>query len=118
MGWAASSISGDFVIGGALNLFTTLLFMLTSGALGNAAVFPPWIGWLTHVSPIRYGVEGFFRCLISNIPNENGMQDQVISQLGFDLLPGQDDRILYVLLADFGVFCLIGWFFLEYRSWR
>lgn len=81
MAWACSSISGEFMIGSALNLFFTLLFMLTSGALGSAAAFPVWIGWLTHVSPLRYGVEGFFRCMVSAIPNEEPqmLQDRVIS---------------------------------------
>ena len=115
-GWACSSISGEPMIGSAVNLIVIMLFMLTSGGLGSAAAFPIWIEWLTHVSPMRYGVEGFFRCLISNVPEANGQRDRVVSQMGYDLLPGGEDRILWVLLADFVVFCLIGWFALELRS--
>ena len=88
MGWACGSISGNFMVANSINLILTLLFMLTSGSLGNAANFPPWINWLTYISPLRYGVEGFFRCLILNVPNEDGLRDRTITQLGFDLLPG------------------------------
>lgn len=54
-GYFCGVLSDSEEVAKQANVFMILLFMLTSGGLGNAAAFPPWINWLSYVSPQRYG---------------------------------------------------------------
>ena len=50
-----------------INTFAILLFMLTSGGLGNVAAFPAWITALSFISPQRYACQGFFYRMIKHV---------------------------------------------------
>jgi ABC-type multidrug transport system permease subunit len=42
-----------------INTFAILLFMLTSGGLGNVDAFPAFIKYFSYISPQRYACQGF-----------------------------------------------------------
>lgn len=51
-----------------INTFAILLFMLTSGGLGNLATFPTFIEWISYISPQRYALQGYFYRLTRQVP--------------------------------------------------
>jgi len=85
-----------------INTFTILLFMLTSGGLGNAGSFPGWVKALSFISPQRYACQGFFFRMIEHVPNEAPYyaRDQMKKTLGYD-----DYGDTYCLLALTAIFC-------------
>ena len=50
-GYFCGVLSDSEEVAKQVNTFMILLFMLTSGGLGNAAAFPSYINWLSYVSP-------------------------------------------------------------------
>ena len=44
-------------------MFFTLIFLLVSGGLNNAANYPPVIDQLQYISPNRYALEIYFRVM-------------------------------------------------------
>jgi ABC-type polysaccharide/polyol phosphate export permease len=46
-----------------------IVFMLSSGGFSNAATFAWFVAKLQYVSPIRYGIEIFYRRISAGYPN-------------------------------------------------
>merc|ERR1712032_276009 len=78
-GWFAGSFSSNDQVAQAINIFMTLLFMLTSGGLGSSTAYPWYINWLQYVSPLRYGFQIFIIALTKQIPDENGLRSGTLS---------------------------------------
>lgn len=66
--WCGTLCSGE-AAAQQVNTFMILLFMLTSGGLGNVDSFPTWIRWVSYISPQRYACEGFFYRMTEHIDN-------------------------------------------------
>ena len=114
-GWFCGALSSNEQICQLANLMFTLLWMLTSGGLGQASTIPAYISWLQVVSPLRYGFQIFVSCLVQQIPDEPvALRTQAIHQLGMDQWPLE--RCFYVLAAESVAFCFAGWFMLEIRT--
>ena len=63
MGYLAGLMFDDDNAARGLVTFMTLIFMLVSGGLNNAATYPPVIEQLQYISPNRYALEIYFRVM-------------------------------------------------------
>ena len=92
-----------------------LLFMLTSGGLGNADSFPAFIKYISYVSPQRYACEGFFFRLTAGVEPEE-YRDQVRDLIGYNSFG--DYLCLGMLAAIFTFFTLGAWFNIVRGNWK
>ena len=111
-GYFCGVLSDSEEVAKQTNVFMILLFMLTSGGLGNAATFPSWINWLSYVSPQRYSCQGFFYRVSLQIPQP--FQDITKKILGYDTYG--DARCLWVLFAELLFFTVAAIFVINLRN--
>ncbi|CDW81306.1 abc transporter family protein [Stylonychia lemnae] len=95
----------------SLSTFLMLFFMLVAGGLNNSTTYIPFIQQLQYISPMRYGVEGFFRGIIRF--NDRVDQEKVLDKLGFNI---GDTNIHVILLGIFIFSVLLGWFVIWFRN--
>lgn len=98
----------------SLAVFLQLLFMLTAGGLNNASSYPVVIEQISYISPNRYAVEGFFRCVTRNmdLPPSYDL-DEVYDSLGYT---NGDIVVHCVLLGLFFLFVFLGWLVIFLRN--
>ncbi len=66
IGYFCGLIFDDDNAARGFSMFMTLIFMLVSGSLNIAKIYPPGIDQLQYISPNRYSVETFFRLFSDN----------------------------------------------------
>eukprot|EP00347_Sterkiella_histriomuscorum_P018132 403346668 len=113
MGYFCGVMFDDDNSARSLSTFMMLFFMLTSGALNNAGTYIPVIDQLQYVSPNRYSVEGFFRCMIRYNPFLQADPEKQLSELHYTL---GDPFVHLLLLALFCAFLCGGWFVIWVRN--
>jgi len=69
-GYFCGLLAGTPTAAQQYNLILNLLFMLTSGGLGNADAFPSFIKAFSKISPQRYICEAFFGCFTRQVNDE------------------------------------------------
>ncbi len=96
----------------ALSTFMMLLFMLTAGGFNNSANYPPFIQQIQYISPMRYGVEGFFRGITRDLINDD-YRDLLLERFGYTW----GDVVVHSALAGIFVgFILLGWFVIYMKN--
>jgi hypothetical protein len=99
-------------------MFFTLIFMLVSGGLNNAANYPPVIEQLQFVSPNRYALEVFFRVMSADQHYPKFLEYQLTEDMVLDILGFTRGNPLchYVLGGLFGLFMCLGWIVIVCRN--
>jgi ABC-2 type transporter len=64
--WCGLMFDDDNIARGICMMFT-LIFMLVSGGLNNAADYPPVVDQMQYISPNRYALENYFRVLSEHL---------------------------------------------------
>ena len=115
-GYFCGVMTTDEQLAQQINTFMILLFMLTSGGLGNVDSFPSFIKYVSYVSPQRYACQGFFSRLIAHVPNEapDYRRDKMKNMLGYNKY--SDIACLYRLIGIFTFFALGGWIIISFKN--
>ena len=95
-----------------INTFAILLFMLTSGGLGNLATFPTFIAWISYISPQRYALQGYFFRLSRQIPEP--FRTQMVDFLGYNKVT--DSQCLIILFAMMIAYLILGVLVINLRN--
>lgn len=99
-------------------MFLTLIFMLVSGGLNNAANYPPVIDQLQYVSPNRYALEVYFRVMSEDAKypsflNYHLTEDMVLQTFGFT----RGSELCHIVMGGlFILFMGLGWLVIVCRN--